>query len=156
MGTDEAVDDEDDDELFGGEDTDLAEEVAGLELVTITPPAIGILDALEDCGAGAAEDAGVDEVVGVCVDIGAEDSEAAEDCAEDVVELWLVCVLLLVGWAVCVLGGGSVTVVLPPELLPPPPPQAAVNSGAINTITAVVALSRRCQLRLALSWSLSI
>jgi hypothetical protein len=30
----------------------------------------------------------------------------------------------------------------------PPPPHAAVSSGAINTITAVVAFKRRCQFKL--------
>jgi hypothetical protein len=133
-----------------GADETAEVDVFELELCVITPPAVG---ALEDAGAGATEDeVRAADVVGA----GAGESEAADDCAEDLVVFWLEGVLVVGDWAVCELGGGSAVVVEPPWPPPPPPPQAAVNNGAMNTITAVVALSRRCQFRFVLSWTRSM
>lgn len=137
---------------MGAEDTGANEDLDELDVFTVTPPTIGALDALEDFGTGAADDVRAADVAV----IGAGESEAAEDCVEDREVIWLlVCVLLSGGCVVCVLGGGCVTVVAP-AAEPPPPPQAAVNSGATNTMTAVVALSLRCQLRFCFNWKRSI
>lgn len=73
--TADATDEDEREELFGADDFDDEDKLVALELFTITPPAVGALEELEDLIVGVEEDVREADVVG----IGDGESEAAED-----------------------------------------------------------------------------